>query len=96
MVSIRIIFFSVAVAVDGLFLQDVRKAFEMELRKLMTEASQSQGQMSNVDAINQAKRQGIATLDAMCNCTVAAPYSMFLWVKHIVTEGHGIYSMVSI
>lgn len=46
--------------------------------------------MSNVDAINQAKRQGTATLDAKCNCTVAAPYGMFMWVNHTVTEGYGI------
>lgn len=88
--SIRIISFSVAGPDDGLFLQDMRKAFKMELRKLMTEAPPSQGQMSNVDAINQAKRQGIAALDAKHSCTVAPPYSMFLSVKHIVTEGYGI------
>lgn len=61
----------------------------------MTEAPQCQGQMSNVNAINQAKRQGTATLDAKCNCTVAAPYGMFMWVNHTVTEGYGIQSIVS-
>ena len=90
MVSITVISFSVAVSVDGLFLQDMRKAFEIELRKLVTDTPWSRGQMSNVDAIYQVKRQGTATLDTKCSCTVAAPYSMFMWVKHVVTETYGI------
>jgi len=43
MVTIRTISFSVAVPVGGLFLQDMRKAFKMELGKLMTEDAQSLG-----------------------------------------------------
>lgn len=78
-----------------MFLQDLRETSEMELRKLMTEATQSQGQMSNVDAISQVKRQGIAMLDAKCNCRATASYSVFMWVKYIVTEGYGIWSTIS-
>lgn len=55
-----------------LFLQDMRKTFIVELRKLMTGALWSQDQMSDVDTINQAKRQGyIATFDVKCRCIYA-------------------------
>lgn len=41
MFSVRKIYFSVAGPVNVLFLQDMKKAFEMQLRKLLTEAPQS-------------------------------------------------------
>lgn len=79
------------VRIYGLFLQDMRKTFKVELRKLMTEALRSQDQMSDVDTINQAKKQGyIASFDIKCRYTDTAPYSIFLWVKHVVTKLYGI------
>lgn len=95
MFSIRIIYFSVAGPLNGLFLQDMKKTFEMQLKKLLTEAPQPQRQLSDLDAINQVKRQGVETLEANCNFIITAPYSMFMWEKHIVTEGYGIYNAES-
>lgn len=94
MLSIRIIYFSLAGPLNGLLLRDMKKAFEMQLRKLLTEAPQTQCQLSDLDAINQVKRQDIETLEANCNF-ITAPYSMFMWEKHIVTEGYDIYSAES-
>lgn len=92
MFSVRIIYFSVAGPVNVLFLKDMKMAFEMQLRKLLTEISQSQCQLSDWDAINQVKRQGIETLEANFNFIITAPYSMFMWEKHIFKGGYGIYS----
>lgn len=85
--SIRIISFSVVVSIDGSFLQEKWKSFRMELRKLMSEDSSSQDQMSDIDTVNQAKSQGyIATLDTKFNCRVVALCRMFLQVMHTVTN----------
>lgn len=78
MFSIRIIYFSVAGPLNDLFLQDIKKAFEMQLRKLLTEAPQPQCQLSDLDAINQVKRQDVETLETNCNFIITAPYSMFI------------------
>lgn len=95
MFSIKIIYFSVAGPVNDLFLQVMKKAFEMQLRKLLTEAPQPQCQLSDLDAINQVKRQGIETLEANCNFMITAPYSISMWKKHFFTEGYGVYSSES-
>lgn len=67
MLSIRIICLSVTGPLNDLFLQDTKKAFEMQLRKILTEAPQPQCQLSDLGAINQVKKQDIETLEANCN-----------------------------
>lgn len=84
MLSIRIICFSVTGRLNDLFLQDMKKAFEMQLRKLLTETPQLQCQLSDLDAINQLKKQDIETLEANCSFIITGHNTACIICDHTV------------